>query len=290
MPVLRSANRILPFARSRNATSPTTDGDYPGWTWWADALNAGARLVAVGGSDVHDPRGGRARLGYPSTVVWAVSLPLGRYGGGILWLMTLFVLASTRLLQSLRQSLIALRRANPTLRRRNFLSGIPARPGELADVSWFDPHGENVDWDNGEQGLICVFGAPSPREAKLEQGARSAPNKVLEKAQHVMLMLNPVGQPRDFVVPPLVRMVKWRRAIDTAAEPPADIFPGGDGPEHLLVRRGPGGPEPLEICPALPPHHRGDGGHGSRPHQRLDPGEHLLVARGGEVAGVHRGP
>jgi len=57
-----------------NGSTPTSDGESPGWIWWADALNAGARLVAVGGSDVHDPRGGGARLGYPSTVVWASDL------------------------------------------------------------------------------------------------------------------------------------------------------------------------------------------------------------------------
>ena len=50
-----------------------------------------------------------------------------------------------------------------------------------------------------------------------------------------MIMLNPIGQPRDFAVPQLVRTIKWRKAIDTAAEPPADIFPGGDGPEPPVV-------------------------------------------------------
>ena len=60
------------------------------------------------------------------------------------------------------QSLIAFRRSNPTLRRRNFLSGIPLRQGELPDVSWFDPAGDSIDWKNGEQGLVCIFGAPGP--------------------------------------------------------------------------------------------------------------------------------
>ena len=47
----------------------------------------------------------------------------------------------------------------------------------------------------------------------------------------MMLMLNPIGQPREFVVPDLVRTVRWRKFIDTSAEPPADIFPNLDGPE-----------------------------------------------------------
>ena len=64
---------------------------------------------------------------------------------------------------------------------------------------------------------------------------------------------------------------------------------GGDVAQHLLVRRGHRGPEPLEIGPAVPPHHLGDGGHGSGLHQRLDPVAGLLVAGGGEVEVDHRG-
>ena len=39
------------------------------------------------------------------------------------------------------QGLIALRRANPTLRRKDFLRGEPWLTGELPDVSWFDADG-----------------------------------------------------------------------------------------------------------------------------------------------------
>jgi hypothetical protein len=41
---------------------------------WADALNQGHRLVAVGGSDVHDPVEGQAAIGRPGTLVWASML------------------------------------------------------------------------------------------------------------------------------------------------------------------------------------------------------------------------
>jgi hypothetical protein len=57
-----------------NGSSPHSGGDMPGWRLWADWLNHGARLVAVGGSDLHDPVNGRAIIGVPSTVVWAASL------------------------------------------------------------------------------------------------------------------------------------------------------------------------------------------------------------------------
>ena len=63
----------------------------------------------------------------------------------------------------------------------------------------------------------------------------------------------------------------------------------GDCPKYLLVSRGHRGPEPLEIRPTVPPHHLGDGGHGSGPHQLLDPGERLLVAHLREMEVDHRG-
>ncbi len=54
------------------ANGPTA-GDLPAWRLWADLLNAGLRLVAVGGSDAHDPIGDRP-LGQPATVVHASAL------------------------------------------------------------------------------------------------------------------------------------------------------------------------------------------------------------------------
>ena len=49
-----------------------------------------------------------------------------------------------------------------------------------------------------------------------------------------MLMLNPIGQPREFFLPELVRTIHWRKFIDTAAAPPADIFPSLNGPSPPL--------------------------------------------------------
>jgi hypothetical protein len=57
-----------------NGSTPIPDGDPPGWRLWAEFLNRGARMVAVGGSDLHDPGGGRAAIGRPTTVVWASAL------------------------------------------------------------------------------------------------------------------------------------------------------------------------------------------------------------------------
>jgi hypothetical protein len=57
-----------------NGSTPSAGGDLPGWRLWADWLNRGWRLTAVGGSDVHDLEHGAAAIGAPSTVVWASEL------------------------------------------------------------------------------------------------------------------------------------------------------------------------------------------------------------------------
>ena len=57
-----------------NGSTPSAGGDLPGWRLWADWLNRGRRLTAVGGSDVHDLTHGAATVGAPSTVVWASEL------------------------------------------------------------------------------------------------------------------------------------------------------------------------------------------------------------------------
>ena len=57
-----------------NGSTPTEGVIAPGWTFWADRLNRGERVVAVGGSDVHNPVDGHAAIGRPATIVWASAL------------------------------------------------------------------------------------------------------------------------------------------------------------------------------------------------------------------------
>jgi hypothetical protein len=51
-----------------------TGADFPGWRMWAQLLDAGYRLVAVGGSDAHDLTGGDRQIGEPTTMVYADNL------------------------------------------------------------------------------------------------------------------------------------------------------------------------------------------------------------------------
>ncbi len=116
------------------------------------------------------------------------------------------------------QALIAFRKAEPTVRQSNFLDGEPVRPAGMPDTSWYNPSGEPVDWGRRENSLICLLAAQPQRD-------------VLRPPNHHLLMLFHAGsEPLEFRLPPLARGLKWRQFIDTAAEPPADVYPDRDGP------------------------------------------------------------
>jgi glycogen operon protein len=117
------------------------------------------------------------------------------------------------------QALIAFRRAEPTVRRRDFLTGQLPRPGaKLPDVSWFNPEGGPVDWHNEYAALVCLLGAAAPDDEL------SGPH------HHVLIMCHAGIDPRRFVIPQIARDLPWHLFIETAAAPPGDIYPELDGP------------------------------------------------------------
>jgi glycogen operon protein len=119
------------------------------------------------------------------------------------------------------QSLINFRRQQPTVRRTDFLSGIPRRPGELPDVAWYDSAGRPVEWMTNNHTLTCLFAAPPG-----EPGAR-----------HILLLLNAGSTPCEFTLPKLIPPINWRLFIDTMQDPPHDVYPALDGPPAPPVGR-----------------------------------------------------
>jgi glycogen operon protein len=120
------------------------------------------------------------------------------------------------------QSLIAFRKAEPTVRQINFFRGQPHQPGGLCDVSWFSASGGPMDWMGDGRSLVCMLAA-IPRE-NLEENPDAKPN-------HNVLMLFHCGaDARHFTLPPLARNMDWRLLLNTALESPEDIYPDCDGP------------------------------------------------------------
>jgi glycogen operon protein len=116
------------------------------------------------------------------------------------------------------QALIAFRKQEPTVRRKDFLTGLPVRPGGLPDVSWFNPTGGPVDWANAGRSLVCLLAAFPEREDP------NRPN------HHILMMFHAAPEPARFVIPAAARGLAWRLFIDTSRMSPNDIYPNLDGP------------------------------------------------------------
>jgi len=120
------------------------------------------------------------------------------------------------------QALIKLRKDQATLRRRSFLTGKLATPNGLPDVSWYDALGTAVEWQQGDNAIICVLNAPSHQLGGPKIG------------RDVLIMANSTGEPSEFIIPPVAKGTRWRLYADTAETSPKDAFPEYDGP--LLPR------------------------------------------------------
>jgi glycogen operon protein len=118
------------------------------------------------------------------------------------------------------RELVALRRSNPTLRRRTFLVGGSSASGILPDVEWFSPEGAHIDWYAADTSLSCFFGAPA--------GARAAG----DVPRHVLVFAHAGSAPRIFHFPQAeaVRSLTWRLFVDTGKSQPHDVHPAGTGP------------------------------------------------------------
>ncbi len=116
------------------------------------------------------------------------------------------------------ESLVAFRKAEPTVRQTDFLRG-GGELRELPDVSWFGPSGGQVEWFGDSRSLVCLLGAVPP------ESPQSPPN------HHVLMLIHAGTDSRHFILPPIARNIPWRQFLNTAAESPCDIFPTLDGPE-----------------------------------------------------------
>ena len=113
------------------------------------------------------------------------------------------------------QALTAFRRRQPNVRRGSFLTGKAPKPGMLPDVSWYEPNGKPIDWNATGPSLTSVFGTTG-----IDDPA----------ARPVMMMMHASNDPYAFVVPTAAAAIPWRLFVDTAAEPPNDIYPNAGGP------------------------------------------------------------
>ncbi len=116
------------------------------------------------------------------------------------------------------KALIRFRRLQPTVRRRNYLTGQLNGDGDFPDVSWFSPFGTAVDWHSQDLSLICLLSAPEAEDPT-------------DPGRDVLILINASPDDKKFVVPPIAKSKKWHTFVDTEAASPKDVFEDFDGPE-----------------------------------------------------------
>ncbi len=100
------------------------------------------------------------------------------------------------------KSMIAFRKAHATFTRSNYYQGKTNQDGEeTADLLWFDPEGNEIDWSNGETVLACHIGPGAPASSRW------------------YLMFNNTGAAVRFRLP----KGPWGVCIDTGRPAPGDI-------------------------------------------------------------------
>jgi glycogen operon protein len=126
------------------------------------------------------------------------------------------------------QAVIDFRRREPAVRRARFLQGRRELKHGLADVAWYGPDGQSVDWHFGSLSLTCLFSAVPPRKDAPRKEDKMDKNAA--HSRHVLLFLHGEAEPREFIVPDELRSLNWHTFIDTAAPPPRDVYPVLNGP------------------------------------------------------------
>ncbi len=131
--------------------------------------------------------------------------------------------------------LIELRRSNPVLHRRRFLTGLPAPGAELPDVAWFTCHGVEMtpsDWDNGTT-CVSVW-----LNGELEE---VGPQGQAVAGTTLLLGFNLASDAVSWTLPERRWGRAWRVVVDTASV-------AVPGPTSVPPRRGSNSPGAASWC------------------------------------------
>ncbi len=139
-----------------------------------------------------------------------------------------------RALLGFTQRLVALRHAEPVLRRRRFFSGGHVRGSELKDIVWFNPDGSEMagqDWNR-----------PDARALGMLLGGDAIPS--LDRfgqpivGNTLLILVNAGPGSIDFVLPAVEWGERWEVLIDTrSAAPPERTLPARAGERYAMLDR-----------------------------------------------------
>jgi glycogen operon protein len=118
-----------------------------------------------------------------------------------------------RALLDFTRSLIALRRAHPVLRRRQFFYGRPIQGSEVKDLAWFRPDGKEMTEENWRDPAARCIGLRLAGDAIAEVDARGEPIG----DDTFLILLNAHHEPIPFVLPAHRPDVRWEVVLDSRA-------------------------------------------------------------------------
>ncbi len=110
--------------------------------------------------------------------------------------------------------MIALRRAHPVFRRRDFFQGRPIRGSEVKDIAWFKPDGTEMTDQEWEHEFARSLGVYLAGEALTEVDARGRP----VKDQNLLVLFNAHHETVEFKLPEHAGPGRWFALLDTAHE------------------------------------------------------------------------
>lgn len=113
------------------------------------------------------------------------------------------------------QSIIALRKAQPVLSRKEFLTGQSPKEGLPRDVIWWNPAGREMEEQDWDAGYIRCFGMWLPGAALQEMSEDGTPRK----SDSVLILINAHYEDVTITLPPSSDG-GWKFALATTELPP----------------------------------------------------------------------
>jgi glycogen operon protein len=110
------------------------------------------------------------------------------------------------------QRVIALRRAHPVFRRRDFFQGRPLFGSDVKDIHWFKPNGVEMTMDDWEHRQARALGVYIVGSGLHERDARG--ETIVDDS--FLVLFNANDRPQRFRLPPDGGQIRWRVLVDTA--------------------------------------------------------------------------
>jgi glycogen operon protein len=120
------------------------------------------------------------------------------------------------------RKIIALRAANPVLRRRRFFRNEPVLPGDGKDLTWLGPDGHEMGPEQWSDTSNHVLGMLIRAEATDEIDERGR----TPRGEAILLLLNGGARSRTFSLPVLDRPGIWGEMLNTAHPQPRALRGG----------------------------------------------------------------